>query len=746
MSRRRRAGGVLVLVVLVLVVPVLAVLGAAAPARAATVPCTGPVPAGLTRYTWHGPDGGAWKTDGSWDTERTGQPLAHRAPNYDGTPATDDSLTGYVCVLTDTRVLLDDETHVHVLALQVAQATLAVGPNARVMVYGGPAGSTSTVAADAAVELRGSTLGGPGEIDVDGQVLWGATGTGATTLDNDFCDTAPGEGFPPGEQVAACAGVSKTGVLRVRSGGTLAVGGRGVNLSDGYRLVAASGGRIRVDGGTGYVAADRDTAIAVEAGGTFELKGDGSVFEGVANNRPDGELAHFTNAGTVTKSAGTGRSSLNVRYDGSGGIDVLSGGLSIAGGATVGATGTVVGGARLGTGSCGTAGAAGDASRPCDPATSADDPLYAVYRPDRTAAGVAVVEGTTTDAASGDLQPAVDVTAPVASGSLSFAFHDTALPAAPQLALFRRRPGLASERIPLCRRGGAIPAKVTACVTGRFVVSDEVRFRVNAADPGGRWTLRPSGVDFVRLVDPLVGSRSGCLVMHPSYPNVSTQPVRMARAGRLRVWFSTVENTQATGTLVHDRTAQAGINQVPIRFSRNGWVAAQARGADGTDESSGAFRVVATPTVTFARRSKAALAGRRLLLTGRVVPGGKRVVDLYAVRVAGRSGLLRRANVRVRTDRKGRFTVAYKPPRAGRYVLAVQVQGKDGLTTAMSRRAVRVRVKAPPPRPPAPAVVRDVRPAEQTTTAPTGPTVDPLDVLGAFYPGRAATCAFQVRY
>ncbi|WP_215813117.1 hypothetical protein [Pimelobacter sp. 30-1] len=741
MSRIGWAGGVLALVV-----PLLTVAGAAAPAAAAVAPCGGAVPAGLTRYTWAGPDGGAWKTDASWNTERAGQPLTHRAPNYDGTPATDDSLTGYLCVLTGTRVVLDDETHVHVLSLQVAQATLAVGPNARVMVYGGPAGYSSTIAAGAAVELRGSTLGGPGAIDVHGRVLWGEAGTGAATLDNDFCDAAPGEGFPPGEQVAGCSGVGPTGVLRVGSGGRLTVAGRGVNLADGYRLEVASGGLLRVEGAAGYLAADRDTEIAVEAGGTFELAGDGSVYEGLANGRPDGELALFSNAGTVTKSAGSGRGSLNVRYEGTGRIDVLAGGLSVAGGASSGTGGRVSGGARLGTGACGTPGAAGDAARPCDPVTSADDPMYAVYRPDQAVTGVAVVEGTTTDVASGELQPAVDVTAPVAPTSLSFAFHDAALPAPPRLAIFRRRPGLAAERIPLCRRGGAIPARVSACVTGRFVASGEVRIQVNAADPGGRWSLRPSGVDFVRLVDPLVGSRAGCLVMHPTYPNVSTQPVRLAQAGRLRVWFSTVENTTATGTLIHDRTGAAGINQVPIRFSRNGWVAAQAQGADGTDESSGAFRVVATPTATFTRRSKAALAGRRLLLTGRVVPGGKRVVDLYAVRVTGRTGLLRRTPVRVRTDRKGRFMLAYTPPRAGRYVLAVQVQGKAGLTTAMSRQAVRVRVKPRPPRPPAPTQVRDVRPPEKTTTAPTGPAVDPLDVLGAFYPGRLAACAFQVRY
>lgn len=721
-------------------VPVLSVIGAAPPAAAAT-PCGGAVPAELTRYTWAGPDGGAWKTDAFWNTERVGQPVTHRAPNYDGSPGTDDSLTGYVCVLTDTTVTLDHETHVHVLALQVAQATLMVGPNARVMVYGGPDGERSTVAADAAIELRGSTLGGPGAIDVDGRVTWGEAGTGAATLDNDFCAD-----FPVDEQVAACAGLATTGVVRVRSGGRLEVHGRGVNLADGYRLEVASGGRLRVDGATGYVAADRDTAISVEAGGTLELKGDGSVFEGKANARPDGELAHLTNAGTVTKSAGSGRSSLNVRYDGPGRIEVLSGGLSVAGGAAVGATGTVVGGARLGTGGCGTSGAAGEAARPCDPVTSADDPMYAVLRPDRTVSGVAVVEGTTTDTGSGELQPAVDVTAPAVPASLSFAFDDAALPAPPQLVLFRRRAGLAAERIPLCRRGGSLPAKVSACVTGRFLVGGEVRIRVNASDPGGRWSLRPSGVDFVRLVDPLVGSRAGCVVMHPTYPNVSTQPVRLAQSGRLRVWFSTVENTAATGTLIHDRTGQAGINQVPIRFSRNGWVAAQARGADGTDESSGAFRVVATPTATFTRRSKAALAGRRLLLSGRVVPGGKRVVDLYAVRVAGRTGLLRRTPVRVRTDRKGRFTLGWTPPRAGRYVLAVQVQAKAGLTTAMSRQAVRVRVKPRPPRPPSPTVVRDVRPPEKTTTAPTGPVVDPLELLGAFYPGRRAACAFQVRY
>ncbi len=707
-----------------LAVPLLAVLGLAPPAAAAVAPCTGAVPAGLTRYTWDGSAGtGRWDDAANWTVDGVGDPDGK--PNYYGTAASDDSTTGYVCVqpASPTTITLSDEVHVHVLALDVAGATLAVDTGSRVMVYGGPADYVSAVRAGATVRLRGSTLGGPGLLEVDGAVVWGQTGFGAATLDHDHCGD-----FPPGEDVAACPAAPATGLLRVRGGGALTVEGRGVNLDDGYRVEVASGGVLRVTG-QGYVAADRDTAIDVAPGGLLDLAGDASVFEGDANGRPDGDLADLVNDGTVRKSQGAGRSALNAGYTGAGALDVRSGGLSVAGGTTA----AVVGGARLGTGTCGGSGAAADTARPCTPVTSAVDPQLAVFTPSRPA-DVSLAE---VPAAPGDLQGALDLEAGDASGTLDIEVRDPR--PAEQLTVFRRRGGL-TERIPLCSAGGALPGRVTACIVGRRLVGGATRVRIATVAADGRWSVRPSGVDFVRLLDPLVGTRAGCTVTHPAYPYVSAQPVRVRTPGTLDIRFSDTARADGTGTLVHRRSVAAGVTTVPVTVRRTGWVAAVADG-----ESTGSFRVVATPTVRFTARSRSATAGRRLLIEGKVRPGGRRTVELWAVRLRRGTGYLAPRPVRVTTKPGGRFAIGFRPGRAGRWVVAVRVVGRDGLSTALSRQAVRVRVKAPVVRAPAPTVTAPVTASAQVPTTTEGAATDPLDVLGAFYPGRAAGCRFRVR-
>lgn len=722
----------------VLVGSLLAVLGIAAPATAATG-CIGAMTGSQVRFTWTG-GSGSWNDDSHWVL--SGAQTGNRAPTYYGDqPATDDSLRGFVCIqpASPVTITLDSSSHVHVQALEVSNATL-VATNARVMVYGAAASHTSTIHADATVRLHQSTLGGPGRLDVEGRVAWGESGFGVGTLDNDHCAD-----FPAGEAVDACPAAT-TGALRVASGGLLDVVGRGVNLSDGYSVDVRSGGRLRISG-AGYVAADRDTAITVEPGGVLELAGDASVFEGKANSQPVTDLAELINDGTVLKSAGGGASALNVDYAGSGKVDVRSGGLSIAGTAPI--TADLLAGARLGTASCGEPGPATDAARPCLPATSAEDRQIAVLSPQQAATGVVLQEGATLTQ-SGDLQPAVSITAPVVPSTLYLELQDPR-PAA-ELVVFRSRAGL-QQRIPLCGAGGALPAGVSACIVGRRSGGAGVsQLQVVTTDPNGMWSLRPSAVDFVRLVDPLVGAREGCAVSQPAYPFVAREQIRLLQAGGYALYFSTTENAPAGAPLVTG-SAGPGLTQVPIRVTRNGWVAVVATGVNGQPESTGSFRVVATPAVTFRKRSRAAVAGRPFVIEGRVKPKGRRIVDLYAVRVTGSSGVLARTKVHARTDKKGRFRVVHRPKRAGRWVYAVQVRGKGELTTAMSRQAVRVSVRAPAPAP-APTVVRDVRATETTTTAPSAPSpqaappVDPLDLIGPFYPGRvqraAPACRFQV--
>ena len=732
-------------------VPLLALLGPA-PADAAPVgACEGDVPAGQVRYRWNGnADDNQWKTDDNWSvTGPGGTPLPARAPNYIGTEATDDSLTGLVCIAPDvpTTIALDDEVNPHVVAIEVAgNVTLDASVNARLWVYGDAAQYQSRFHAGSVFNHRGGVLGGPGTILMDGFLRWGQLGSPVTSLDHDLCP----ELTALGQAVDACAGVSpatRTGVLRIGATGEVLVDGRGVNLDDGYRLEVASGGELRI-AGQGYVAADRDTEISVEDGGLLDLAGDGSIFEGNPNGQPAADLAELDNLGTVRKSLGAGRSSLNVLFSGAGAVEVQQGGLSIAGGTPV--TADVAAGARLGTGTCGDAGPAVLATQACTPETSATDLQFAVISPQSSAADISLEERLTTEP-GGDLQPAVEVqtATPDVPSTIDLQFDDAIpdRPTRPEIAIFHRRPGLAPHRIPLCGSGGRMPASTTSCLIGRrTTAAGAVQVRVRSLRPAGLFSLRPSGVDFVRLVTPLVGSRPGCQVMHPTYPHVSTQPVRLRRAGPYVVRFATTENTSGGGTAILRRSGVQGRNDAPLTIRRTGWVAATAYDAEGNLESSGAFRVVATPTVRFLDRSRTSSVGRTIQVRGVVKPGGRRSLRLYVVRVTGTSGYLRATTVVTRTDAGGRFTVRYRPSRAGRFVFAVNVVGTAGLSTAMSRQAVKVRVTAPTKVAPPPTVVRPFDATERTTTGSTGVQNDLLDQLTAFHLGRAGACRFRVRY
>ena len=339
----------------------------------------------------------------------------------------------------------------------------------------------------------------------------------------------------------------------------------------------------------------------------------------------------------------------------------------------------------------------------------------------------------------------VDDTVQNVRSSLWFQFDET-IPARPprqRLTIFHRRPGLAAERVPLCNPRGAIPRNVTSCVVGRRGDADHPsQVKVRTLKPGGFWSMRPSGIDFTRLVSPLVGTLPACQVTHPVAPGrfVSPQGMRLAEAGPFRVWYSPYQNARPRGRPLVEGWGSAGVNTVRIPIRRTGWVAA----VDENGESTGSFRVVATPTVRFTDRSRHTYAGRTMIVKGRVFPGGRRSVRLFAARTVRRVGYLHATRHTVRTKPDGRFTIRFTLPRRGRYVLAVRVAQAGALSAAISNRAVKVLVRRPPPEP-EPATVTDT----VTSTTPTttyGRVTDPLDTFGAFYPGRAATCRFRVRY
>lgn len=721
----------------VLAAPLLAAL-AAAPAQAAglcTADLTGDL-AGFTRYTWTGGAGdGYWGTAGNWAVPE-GAPDSDKIPMEYLGDGEDHTQRSIVCIPSaSVPVDIDDNTAVHVSALVVGEDVTIRASDARVLLYGGPDGSlVSSLATGSRLELRESYFGGTGTIDLAGHLEWGRLGDPtAASLDNDICDLA-------GNDLAVCGGTAPlpaTGRLRVGAGGVLEVNGRGVNLFDGYRIDVLAGGEALVTG-QGYVAADHSTTTTVEPGGYFTFAGDGNVFEGFDDGPA---LAAFVNDGTVRKTGGTTRSSLNVTYSGAGAVLVGNGGISINGGTPTPAT--VEANRRIGTGAC-LGYDISDPTRQCTPVPSVEDPQAAVVSPTAGAEQLAVQE--TPDTGTGDLQPVVKVTANDATrdvwSTIDFAFDTSVTPPREAVSIFRRRGDLQPERLPLCGAGGRIPRQVTACVVGRRTVGTSVRVRVRTYKPSGDWSLRRSRVDFRPLRYPLVGSLSGCMVMHPDWPYVNPY-LRLDKSGAFDVRFSTTENTRGTGADAGGGTHSAGVFKIRAKVPRTGWIAAVSGG-----QSSGAFRVIATPSLRFRKRSKAAVAGKSFYLRGVVEPGGVRTLTLYAVRVpdGSRTGILRSTGIRVATDSAGRFTVRYRPRTSGRYLFAMLATGKNGLGTAMSREVVRVAV-APPAPAPAPTVTRDLSSSEKVTGgASGGAPYDPLDNLTNFYPGRAATCRFQARY
>ena len=282
--------------------------------------------------------------------------------------------------------------------------------------------------------------------------------------------------------------------------------GRGVNLKDDYQIEVLSGGEVFVQG-DGYIAADRETSIAVRSGGLFEFQNDGSVFEGVTN-APGDELALFINEGTLRKSAGTGRSAVVARYSGDGAIEVEDGSIDILNGTS--APATVSAGRSLGTGRCLFAGAATPDVEACQVATTPADPQNALLTlpsgaVDPDGASVAVAEEAAIEDPTDEIQPAVNVQVNglAAGGVVQIEFELLrTLPRLPRepakLTMFQRRAQDDVDReLRRCNDDPdhTIPTGVTACVVRVENSGDGVRILVKTTKPTGRWTARRQGPD-----------------------------------------------------------------------------------------------------------------------------------------------------------------------------------------------------------------------------------------------------------
>ncbi|WP_207006654.1 hypothetical protein [Nocardioides aromaticivorans] len=712
-----------------LAAPLLA-LAAAAPAQAAG-PCDlTAAPDGHVLFKWSGGGGdGKWSTDANWDVyspAATGGPdLPDRAPNFrpEAAATTDDSSTGLVCVSSTPHLTIDLVfSRVHVQQLEIRGDVTLDTTNAAIMVYGAAPGAVSSFGPDTTLNLHGSYLGGPGRIDFGGHLEWAVLGGGTATLTNDLCWDVV-ESY--NGLVDECASEPPaTGQLRVLDQAVVDVNGRGVNLSDGYDVDVLDGGTLKVTD-AGYIAADWTTHIGVAPGGTFELTGDGNVFEGkLGSPSESGILAEFVNDGTVVKDAGsTGISSLNVRYSGTGTIDVQSGTLNVANGTT--APSVVGAGATVGTGRCAEAAT-------CVPDTSGTDLQNATVTLDDANAGLSVVEEQVV-APEKDLQPAVSVDAvgDAGDGTLRLTY-DRAI--VNQVGYTRVEVFRGPSPIPSCAANGDFPnGIVTACVRGRTrlgrSVQIDIRARANGLEGQWRAQARPH---FYRATDPIIGGHYSCAVAPSSYPATVRVPIWHRVSGNVSLYRRVTPTSPQS--FVKTVVTPAGVSSMPITVTKTGYV----RLGEPSGLYSNLYRVVATGSVKYTRLTRKVSRGKVVTIRGTVTPNRLRSYQLY---VKGPGGGLLKPLGKVRsTSSTGAFVVRYRTPgdaRIGTWRFAIKLAKDDarGLRPAMSFRAVKVYVA------PAPVTPVETPPVSTDYRSTSGPSGLP-DVSWELR--AAATCNYYV--
>jgi hypothetical protein len=444
MSRTRRSRTLAVLAGLLLggLVPTGATT---APAGAAGAFCGYQGEPGVDVFRWDGGgDGVSWEDGLNWEG--------------DAEPDNTFAASGYVCLDADGPVRLGAGVEARLQAIDVAAGTtLRIVDGGKLFVYGDQTDRVSTFRRGSVVLLERSTLGGPGQVDVEGRMIWRSLPSGAATITTNPCDVGV-----PGCITAA------TGRLTISDTGRLQVDGRGVNLFTRYRIIVR--GRMTL-AGESYVAADRGTALELRARtalpgvGVLDLRNDGGVYEGIT--RDDPTLADVINGGLILKSGGAGTSAItgDYRVVGNGRVQVDRGTLALPTGSVEAAQ--VDGGASYGTGQCPNLG------MQCTPTTDPDDPsLYRALVPtaDGDGALVSVEEGVGSPGGRLD-RPVRIVARGLSRGSvlrLTLRYDDSVVGSRTKwtIRIYRIPAGSSTElAVPSCRSNGAFPsAGSVACV------------------------------------------------------------------------------------------------------------------------------------------------------------------------------------------------------------------------------------------------------------------------------------------
>lgn len=280
---------------------------------------------------------------------------------------------------------------------------------------------------------------------------------------------------------------------------------------------------------------------------------------------------------------------------------------------------------------------------------------------------------------------------------------------------------------------------VTFGCAGESFQVDDVRV-VSDPDDSVWWDLE-APVDFRLPTQPYVGAPSGCMVSYrDGYPHHTTRHLLFNQGGGdWQVWKSDRADGTGHAHRIARGSGEPGDNEVGFPVTTSGWVSVRLA---GNPWSSGTYRVVGAPQVDLRKITGKVPFGRKIVVTGKVRPSGRRTFRAYLVG-PGDDLVPTTPSVRGTTHRDGTFTVAITPPRvAGRYGVAVDVVHQGGLATTMGRRALWTRVFKPAPAPePAPQPAPVTPPVEDVGSV--SPPSDDPGVPGVIYE-RGSRCRYLV--
>ena len=385
--------------------------------------------------------------------------------------------------------------------------------------YGDQTSRPSYIREDARLELTMGTLGGPGRLNLDGDMLWTAAQFSSSSLKSSCrtvgggTDTLPEYCKPDFDPVDGRGRLVVGGSLTVRSGSFNADGdlvddgkARGVNLAQRYDLRVAADGEVRVLDDA-YVAQAHTTTIEVQTDGDWIFDGDGDVLQGAFEGTPSNQLPPFVNEGTLTKESGGGGSSIDTVYSGGGDVVIKTGTLTTPGGFRTLAE--VAPGESLGTFDCPPPPNYGSVAEDCEfdrlsgkSVTSAQDLQAAELKVPATAGPDARVQiHETTTQGVDDLQPPIEIAStglePEAVTEVGFEFSNkiSTIPAKQNVRIFRRAGAANWREVPPCKDDPSSPFKrgVTACTKGQPTDRGDdsaIRWTVLTTTPRGKWVLR----------------------------------------------------------------------------------------------------------------------------------------------------------------------------------------------------------------------------------------------------------------